>query len=177
MKATGIVRRLDELGRVVIPKEIRKTLRLSQGDPIEIFTDTDGILLKKYSPIRSLDGAGKGMADVLAECSGHTAVIVDTDVVVGASAKDFEGKNITKKLEEIIRKQKTVVLEGGEDGSAVSIAGEENKFTAQLICPIVAEGDSIGACILLAKDGERIRETDLKLVKLAAGVIASRFVS
>ena len=85
MKATGIVRRIDELGRVVIPKEIRSTLRLKSGDPLEIFTDRDELMLKKYSPIASLEKFSEGTAKSLSDLSGHVAVICDTDGVLHAS--------------------------------------------------------------------------------------------
>lgn len=86
MKATGIVRRIDDLGRVVIPKEIRRTLRIREGDPLEIFTDREGeIILKKYSPIGELGTLAKLYAESLAQTLGCTVCITDTDQVVAAS--------------------------------------------------------------------------------------------
>ena len=104
MKATGIVRRIDELGRVVIPKEIRSTLRLKSGDPLEIFTDHDELMLKKYSPIASLDKFSEGTAKSLSDLSGHIAVICDTDEVLHASGRGqrmFDGKSLSEKMEKI----------------------------------------------------------------------------
>ena len=105
MKATGIVRRIDELGRVVIPKEIRSTLRLKSGDPLEIFTDHDELMLKKYSPIASLDKFSEGTAKSLSDLSGHIAVICDTDEVLHASGRGqrmFDGKSLSEKMEKIL---------------------------------------------------------------------------
>ena len=86
MKATGIVRRIDDLGRVVIPKEIRKTLRIREGDPLEIFTDKDGeVILKKYSPIGELSEFAVQYAETLAKTSGHVACITDKDSVIAVS--------------------------------------------------------------------------------------------
>ena len=86
MRATGIVRRIDDLGRVVIPKEIRRTLRIREGDPLEIYTDRDGeVILKKYSPIGEMSSFAKDYTESLFRSLGHIAVIVDRDQVVAAS--------------------------------------------------------------------------------------------
>ena len=106
MKATGIVRRIDDLGRVVVPKEIRRTLRIREGDPLEIFTDREGeIILKKYSPIGELSLFSQQYADSLAQTSGHIVCITDRDQVIaisGGSKKDFLGKEISKQLDNAI---------------------------------------------------------------------------
>ena len=106
MKATGIVRRIDDLGRVVIPKEIRRTLRIKEGTPLEIFTDREGeIILKKYSPIGELNIFAKEYAEALAQSSGMVACITDHDQVVAAAgqgSREYVGKPISKALEETI---------------------------------------------------------------------------
>ena len=106
MKATGIVRRIDDLGRVVIPKEIRKTMRINEGSPMEIFTDRQGeIILKKYSPIGEMSLFAKEYAEVLAQTTGMLACITDRDQVVAASgqgSKELTGKSITRELESLI---------------------------------------------------------------------------
>lgn len=123
MKATGIVRRIDELGRVVIPKEIRSTLRLKSGDPLEIFTDRDELMLKKYSPIASLEKFSEGTAKSLSDLSGHVAVICDTDGVLHASGRgqrEFDGKNLSHNMEKILRDRKSYIAnlsEGGRRGA------------------------------------------------------------
>ena len=102
MKATGIVRRIDDLGRIVVPKEIRRTLRIREGDPLEIFTDREGeIILKKYSPIGELSQFAGEYAESLAQTTGHLVLITDCDHVVTASGtgkKEYEGKPISKQL-------------------------------------------------------------------------------
>ena len=107
MKATGIVRRIDDLGRVVIPKEIRRTLRIKEGDPLEIFTDREGeIILKKYSPIGELSAVAKEYAEALAMTSGHSVCITDRDQVVAAAGnnrKEYAGKAISRQLENLIQ--------------------------------------------------------------------------
>ena len=106
MKATGIVRRIDDLGRVVIPKEIRRTMRIREGDPLEIFTDREGeIILKKYSPIGELSQFAGQYAESLAQSTGHLVCITDRDHVIAAAGngkKEFEGKPISRQLEELI---------------------------------------------------------------------------
>ena len=106
MKATGVVRRIDDLGRIVTPKEIRKTLRIKEGDPLEIFTDREGqIILKKYSPIGELSEFASGYAETLAKTTGHIACITDKDTVIavsGASKKEFLEQSISSDLEQVL---------------------------------------------------------------------------
>ena len=106
MKATGIVRRIDDLGRVVIPKEIRRTLRIREGDPLEIFTDRDGeVILKKYSPISELGQFAREYAETLYETLGTPALISDRDEMIavsGLSKKDYLNRQLSPDLEEII---------------------------------------------------------------------------
>lgn len=106
MKATGVVRRIDDLGRVVIPKEIRKTLRIKEGDPLEIFTDKEGeVILKKYSPIGELTEFATGYAETLAKTTGHIACITDKDTVIavsGGAKKELLEQNISTELEKLM---------------------------------------------------------------------------
>ena len=115
MKATGIVRRIDDLGRVVIPKEIRRTLRIREADPLEIFTDREGeIILKKYSPIGELGNFAKEYAEALASASGHSVCITDRDQVIAAAGgikKDTIGTPVTGQLEEVMNERENVLLD------------------------------------------------------------------
>ena len=141
MKATGIVRRIDDLGRVVIPKEIRRTLRIREGDPLEIFTDREGeIILKKYSPIGELGTLAKLYAESLAQTLGCTVCITDTDQVA----------------------------ESG-DSSYVKVIPDMKEFRDEAICPIISEGDVIGSVILLGKDHKkRFGEVEQRIASSAA---------
>ena len=157
MKATGIVRRIDDLGRVVIPKEIRRTMRIREGDPLEIFTDREGeVILKKYSPIGELSDFAQEYAESLQQATGHITCISDKDniiAVVGATKKEFMGKRLSKELEKMIHDKKASLLETNE--STVNIVEDqegESPFTSQVIASIVTHGDAIGAVILASKD-------------------------
>ena len=174
MKATGIVRRIDDLGRVVVPKEIRRTLRIREGDPLEIFTDREGeIILKKYSPIGELGDFAKQYADTLAQTTGHVVCIADRDqmiAVAGGAKKDFLNKHIGDMMEKVIQNRETIVAEQGEK-KFVSIGDTDcSEYKGHVICPIIAEGDSIGAVMILSKE-DKIGETEKKLAVSAAGFL------
>jgi len=174
MKATGIVRRIDDLGRVVIPKEIRRTLRIKEGAPLEIFTDREGeIILKKYSPIGELSNFSKEYAEALAQASGHSICITDRDQVIataGGMKKEQVGKPISRELERVIQEREQV-LSAGDDQKFVQVTGEEGEEKlSQVICPILCEGDAIGSVVLLSRDGKKkLGETEKILARCAAG--------
>ncbi|MBR7186550.1 MAG: AbrB/MazE/SpoVT family DNA-binding domain-containing protein [Clostridia bacterium] len=180
MKATGIVRRIDELGRVVIPKEIRRTLRIREGDPLELFTDRDELMLKKYSPIASVERFAEGTAKSLNEQSGYLAAISDNDVILaayGTGKKGLVGKTVSEKLTEILTSRRSYLASKAESGDVFPITAEdESAFTAQIIVPIVASGDCLGAVILLSNEAGCVMEGPaVKLARLTADIIANQF--
>lgn len=179
MKATGIVRRIDELGRVVIPKEIRSTLRLKSGDPLEIFTDHDELMLKKYSPIATLEKFSAGTAKSLSDLSGLMALICDTDEVLHASGKlkkEFDKKSISDKLDKILRERRSYVANLSEGGDVIPICDGQPQITAQVIVPIVCNGDCLGAVALVSQEaGAKIEPSALKLAQLSANILAGQF--
>ena len=128
MKATGIVRRIDDLGRVVIPKEIRRTLRLREGTPLEIFTDREGeIILKKYSPMMELTTFAVQYAEAMAQSTGLLVCITDRDQVIavaGGAKKDLLQRNISRQLEQAINERNTVMA-GREDKAFIQLVDEE----------------------------------------------------
>ena len=176
MKATGIVRRIDDLGRIVVPKEIRRTLRIREGDPLEIFTDREGeIILKKYSPIGELSQFAAEYSESLAQTTGHLVLITDCDHVVAASGsgkKEFEGKPISRQLEEIIGARKSVLASKEEADFTRVTLDDAGEFLQQAISTIICEGDAIGSVILYSKDEkEKMGETESKLANAAAGFL------
>lgn len=180
MKATGIVRRIDELGRVVIPKEIRRTLRLREGDPLEVFTDRDELMLKKYSPIASLEKMGDSTAKSLNDLSGHLAVICDTDEVLSACGdgkKEIAKKGLSADMDRILRERRSYMANLSEGGDIVPIVADGDlTVTAQIIVPIVSGGDCLGAVALLSnEEGAKIEQGAMKLAQLTAELIANQF--
>ena len=181
MKATGVVRRIDDLGRIVIPKEIRKTLRIKEGDPLEIFTDKEGeVILKKYSPIGELSEFATGYAETLAKTTGHIACITDKDTVIavsGGSKKEFLEQDLSKELEQVLE-YKEVYTSKENNELSIPITKNDNKerkYNSQIVYPIISQGDVIGSVILLSKDNNtKMGDTELKVVQSAAGFLSSQ---
>ena len=174
MKATGIVRRIDDLGRVVIPKEIRRTLRIRESDPLEIFTDREGeIILKKYSPIGELSTFAKEYAEALAQAAGCIACITDRDQIIaaaGSGAREFAGRRIHSELEGMIADRKNVCI---TEKKFVKIVEEDKlEYSSQVIDTITCAGDAVGSVLIMEKAGGRtFGETEQKLAQAAAGFL------
>ncbi|MEW3994945.1 stage V sporulation protein T [Bacillus altitudinis] len=173
MKATGIVRRIDDLGRVVIPKEIRRTLRIREGDPLEIFVDRDGeVILKKYSPISELGDFAKEYADALFDSLGHSILICDRDTYIavsGSSKKEYLNKSISNLLERTMDQRNSVLEDSKKEIQLVD--GIDDDVSAYTIAPIVANGDPIGAVVLFSKE-RSMGEVEHKAAETAAGFLA-----
>lgn len=176
MKATGIVRRIDDLGRVVVPKEIRRTLRIREGDPLEIFTDREGeIILKKYSPLGELSAFAKQYAESLAQTTGHMVCVTDRDTIVaaaGGAKKDYYGKAISPQLEHLIQERESLQASAIERKFIPVIQETMEGIATETICPVISEGDAIGAVILLGRDIKtRMGEVEQKVAAVAAGFL------
>ena len=152
MKATGVVRRIDDLGRIVVPKEIRKTLRIREGDPLEIFTDKEGeIILKKYSPIGELSEFATQYAEALAKTTGHIACISDKDTIIavsGAPKKEYLEKSVSSELEKLMEDKMVWAAKSKEEKHMPVLLTDLNdeKYTSQVIYPIISDGDVIRKC-------------------------------
>lgn len=177
MKATGIVRRIDDLGRVVVPKEIRRTLRIREGEPMEIFTGREGeIVLKKYSPIGEMSKYAKELAEAIAQSTGHLVCISDHDQIVAATGQDqkeYYGKSISKELEKIIANREVRQVSDPEKDGFQIVDSVQGVYTSMIIQPIISAGDAIGAVILLNSKGD-IAETEQKLVQVAAAFLGKQ---
>lgn len=176
MKATGIVRRIDDLGRVVIPKEIRRTLRLREGTPLEIFTDREGeIILKKYSPMVELAAFAVQYAEAMAQSTGLMVCMTDRDQVIAVSGgpkKDYLQKPVSRQLENIITERMNVLAVKEDKAYVPLIMDEPEGVTAEAIVPIICEGDAIGAVAILSREPKaKFGETEMKLVSTAAGFL------
>ncbi|WP_135555189.1 stage V sporulation protein T [Paenibacillus cymbidii] len=177
MKATGIVRRIDDLGRVVIPKEIRRTLRIREGDPLEIFVDRDGeVILKKYSPIGELGDFAKEYAESLFESTSHITMISDRDnmiAVAGGSKKDYLDKPVGALVETCMENRKSMLE--SNSGQYEICKDTPETYSSFAIAPIVAGGDPIGAVLLISKDeSAKMGQMEVKMAETAAGFLAKQ---
>lgn len=176
MKATGIVRRIDDLGRIVIPKEIRRSFRIKEGDPLEIYTDAEGeVIFKKYSPIGELSNFAGQYAEVLHKNGGLPIAITDNDHVIacsGISKREALERRVTKSLEELMENRQ-VHIKTDTVPSLNAIEGLERK--AEVVYPIIYGGDVSGAIAMLeSEDGELPSEADIKLVQVAAAFLGKQ---
>jgi len=179
LKATGIVRRIDELGRVVIPKEIRRTLRIREGDPLEIFTDRDGeVILKKYSPMGEMGEFAKQFAESVQKTVGHTVCVADRDAVLAASGggrKEYLEQPISSQVESIMNQRRPLIVSSPSTGKAVPLLHSEedgSAYSCQLIVPILSEGEVIGSVIVWDKEAHAtLGETELKVAQTAANFL------
>lgn len=176
MKATGIVRRIDDLGRVVIPKEIRRTLRIREGDPLEIYTDVDGeVIFKKYSPVGEMSPFATQYAEVLAKASLFPTLICDRDHVVSASGvpkKEYLERRITASLEDIMESRQNFISTKNNN-TVQPIEGIDRD--AAIICPIISSGDVTGSVIMLTTDDNvKPTETEIKLAHTAAAFLGKQ---
>ncbi len=173
MKATGIVRRIDDLGRIVIPKEIRRTLRIHEGDPLEIYTESDGtVIFKKYSPIGELGEFASQYAESLAKTTGIPTCITDKDNIIAVSGipkKELREKKVSGELERVMN-GKTVFLANPGD-KTIRILDDSDQYDAGVVAPIVFEGDSIGSVVFLAGPNHPVGELESKLAETAAGFL------
>ncbi len=174
MKATGIVRRIDDLGRVVIPKEIRRTMRIREGDPLEIYTDNNGgVIFKKYSPIGELSVFAAQYAEAMAKGSDAAVIICDRDHCVsaaGMSKKQVLERRVSAQLEDLMESRRTFILRPNEVNRLTPIEGVDRE--ALVAAPIIAAGDIAGAVVMLKSDDKKQpNESDIKLVQVAAGFL------
>ena len=176
MKATGIVRRIDELGRVVIPKEIRRTQRIRRGDPLEIFTTGDGeVIFKKYSPMGELSGVTAQYVDVLSKCFALTAFVSDRDRILaasGAGRRDLADRSVSQPLEKLMESRKPYLR---QDAEQTVLPCEGSPRVLLCAFPIIAAGDVAGAVGLLTEDrSAKPDASQQKAVAVAAAFLAKQ---
>lgn len=152
MKATGIVRRIDDLGRVVIPKEIRRTMRIREGDPLEIYTDKDGeVIFKKYSPIGELSDFAAQICESLHKSTDAIAAICDRDAVIaisGGARRELMDKRISAGLERIMESRSTYRYDGS---GCIPVSDSEEKLCVSVAAPVISEGDVMGCVMFVAQ--------------------------
>ncbi len=175
MKATGIVRRIDDLGRVVIPKEIRRTMRIREGDPLEIYTDREGeVIFKKYSPIGDLVSFASQYAETLYKTCGMSVIITDKDVIIasaGLPKKDYADKKLSEEIEKLMERRSLYV---SEDNASRISALSDGGHHVSCAMPIVSDGDIIGLVASLYGGEASVsitRDVETKLIQTAATFI------
>ena len=185
MKATGIVRRIDDLGRVVIPKEIRRTMRIREGDPLEIYTDREGeVIFKKYSPIGELSAFAAQYADTLYKTCGMAVIICDRDAVIasaGVAKKEYADRKLSDTMEDIMENRSMYAWREGSEQIAPIVDSTAHFVSCAM--PIISEGDIVGCVASLSdRGGTRVRETvggemEAKLIQTAAGFLGRQMES
>ena len=180
MKATGIVRRIDELGRVVIPKEIRRTQRIRRGDPLEIFTTGDGeVIFKKYSPMGEVNALAAQLAEVLSRQFALTAFVCDRDrilAVSGSGRRELTDKNVSPSLSQIMEGRK--IYRHQEGTPLLPVSDYTDHYVITTAAPILAEGDVLGCVVFLAeRDHAVVSEDEYKLAQTIAGFLGRHMES
>ena len=173
MKATGIVRRIDDLGRVVIPKEIRRTMRIREGDPLEIYTSRDGeVIFKKYSLLGGVEDFAAELCETMSRSTGCVCAVTDRDTVIavaGGGKRDLMGKRITAELEQIMEGRRIYQFTG--EGQPIPVCDGSDKLTAAVAAPILAEGDLLGLVLFVCSDGAVTGDTEYKLAQTIAAFL------
>lgn len=175
MKATGIIRRIDDLGRIVLPKEIRKSLKIKEGDMLEIYIQDNGaIMLEKYEPMDSLAKLADEYAEVLADITGYTVCMATDSYVLsvaGPSKKEYLRKDLSKEVTDILTER---INWSTKADNPITITKDDvkTKYTAQIILPIISDGDVIGSMILISTHGDkRVTDLDISIAKVAMSLL------
>ncbi len=171
MKATGIVRRVDDLGRIVIPKEIRRTLRIREGDPLEIYTEKDGgVIFRKYSPMGDLQDLAVQICDAIGSNTGRIAAVSDRDSIIalsGAPKRELLDKPNSSELDKLMSQRRNYRYEGGSPMLPAAEGAE--KYRLGVASPILSQGDLMGCVMLLLSEGDKpLTEPDQKLAQTVA---------
>ncbi|MEG1858564.1 MAG: stage V sporulation T C-terminal domain-containing protein [Pseudoflavonifractor sp.] len=174
MKATGIVRRIDDLGRVVIPKEIRRTMRIREGDPLEIYTDKEGgVIFKKYSLMGGLSDFAVQMCEALNKTTNQISVITDRDTCIaaaGTARRELCDKQISPELEQLMNGRQIYQFKAGD--TPMAICDENERHFISVAAPVLSEGDVLGCVLLVGTDSDLgSGETEYKLVQTVAGFL------
>ena len=167
MKSTGVVRRVDDLGRIVIPKEIRRTLRIRDGESLEIFVDREMIALKKFSKMNDIEEISKQIVDIMYNAIGKNVFITDRDRFVAGAGdlrKKFLNKNISKYLETIMNDRKNIIENSNHNIELVDL---EEESLSYVISPIIMNGDAVGLVLILSEKSD-IGKTEEKMASVFA---------
>ena len=173
MKATGIVRRIDDLGRVVIPKEIRRTMRIREGDPLEIYTSRDGeVIFKKYSLLGGVEDFAGQLCETMSRSTGSICAVTDRDTVIavaGGGKRELMGKRITSDLERVMESRRIHQFNG--EGQPLPVCDGSDKLLTNVAAPILSEGDLLGLVLFVGDGGAVTGDTEYKLAQTIAAFL------
>lgn len=174
MKATGIVRRIDDLGRVVIPKEIRRTMRIREGDPLEIYTSRDGeVIFKKYSLLGGVEDFAGQLCETMSRSTGSICAVTDRDTVIavaGGGKRELMGKRITPELERVMESRQ--IYQYGGEGQPIPVSDSSDKLLAHVAAPILSEGDLLGLVLFIGTSPDALSgDTEYKLAQTIAAFL------
>ena len=179
MKATGIVRRIDDLGRVVIPKEIRRTMRIREGDPLEIYTTKEGeVIFKKYSMMGAMEEFAARFCDTLSRSTPFTAAVTDRDSVIaaaGSGRRDLLGKHVSAQLEQLMERRASYLRD--RRGTPLPACENAPSFSVAVAVPILCQGDVLGSVLFLSADGRIAGDVEQKLAQTAAAFLGQQMES
>ena len=180
MKATGIVRRIDDLGRVVIPKEIRRTMRIREGDPLEIYTSREGeVIFKKYSLLGGVEDFAAELCETMSRSTGSVCAVTDRDTVIavaGGGKRELMGKRITPELEQVMESRKIYQYSG--EGRPLQVTEGSDTLLTAVAAPILAEGDLLGLVLFISSDGAAVTgDTEYKLAQTIAAFLGRHMES
>ena len=177
MKATGIVRRVDDLGRIVIPKEIRRTLKIREGDPLEIYTEKDGgVIFRKYSPMGDLQEFATQICESIGANTGHVAAVADRDSIIalhGAPKRELMDKPNSQELDKLMEQRRNYRYQPGEN--LIKATEASDRYHLGVAAPILSQGDLMGCVMLLmGEDHTPLQEHDQKLAQTVAGFLGKQ---
>ena len=178
MKATGIVRKIDDLGRVVIPKEIRRSFHIHEADPLEIYIQQKGeIVLKKYAPMGDILEISSQYVETLNDTTDFVACITDTETIIaisGISKNEYLAREVSEEILEVMKSRK--ILSTVDNNYPIPILLDESntKYTSQIIAPIISNAEALGTVILFSLDNKKITKSEYKLIESAAKFLAKQ---
>ena len=170
MKSTGIIRRIDDLGRIVIPKELRKNLRIKEGDNLEIFIDNEDIILKKYSMMNKINDLAQELTDAIYTFTKHSVFITDTDIIIAGSGtlkKDYLNKSISNFIIKSINRREKI-LENHFKG--LNLINEEEIECSYILSTILVNAEAIGMIVIISEK-DKLSEIEMQLANIVSTFI------
>ena len=171
MKSTGVVRRIDDLGRIVIPKEIRKNLRIKEGDNLEIYINSEDLVLKKYSYLKKISDIAQELSDTISKYLDKTVLVTDTDSIIamtGKNKKKYINKNLSKYLTQCIQRRQSFIEIVKKK---IEFVEGEEEFCNYLLSTIITNSEVVGSIVIFSIE-EKLVEEEFKIANIASSFIA-----